>query len=1396
MQPLPPRHPRHARGGSVLLLVVASIAMLAFLGGLFLVTTHTQRFRTPDTGSDRSATRQSDANLVLQSVHEEIARQIKNDVFNPPGSFNEGAAFDGARGVEPTDRPWLNPAVTGERETTLLDGTRTSSPGGFGAILGGELDDTWLASSFPHRENGAANGEWVWSRITSLTGGSFRVGDQDARLLPPFATDFETGNDRFVRDRASGENLADYYETELVKGKTFNIPAYGLNAQQEDNPNASGDNGPGAAPLLVDADGDGVPDARFERAPLATLDGLEYFMAVRVVDLASLLNLNAAGAAADVNGAYSAGEEPLARHPGDLGAGQFFGLNQPPGLPDAPPFPYLEEWLGTNGTPARTGLLGIRAAPVATPGDALTKNERDVAYEAAHLYSASPAGYAPLPQAMEADLRHRMGLYDNPDNDVLRTYAPRIAVEPRTQSTTRPTVQDHRNNPLPRSELDAVYGYNTLFPSPGDVVPTPFPRTYLTTRSASNLWRVPLPGEATGSSPTNPGLSGRAEVNADALRPQGTREGGVTTPNEFPQLTPAEATALETEFFGATGRGELFNVVATSTVAPATPVDGSGSAATVDGFRRTNLRPSPSTPDPLPLVADTQRPLLPRSAAAGTAGPDEPVFDIDTVDRFVTQFLASLQDYRDHDNRLTVLELPGAASPPTPGQQVYGMEALPAITEVYAHRRYEATAGTEAAPGSFDITWTGRGDVGFAVEIGNPFNRPIALHNVHLYLVRDDGSGGDELYLGPLNAPGGVAGTGLASDTPGALDPQPSGTPLNRLREANIAAGVTDDGDTAWDERDMLMPGDSVILYREADLTGSGSPATLPDTTIEEVVEMDDTGGDADLRGGVSVSETGFKEDPQPTPNEESAPDTTSKSWPDEAGTGADLGSLRLELRAESATPLTPANALGHGDILPFAYQALPLVTFPDTWEEKGAPANFFDPTVVPDDGTYSVPPSDPTFSFGFIQARVSGSDNGFNALLVPVADLAFPLEPGADSDELRAPRPGTTNDPLAPGFLVNMDQLGRTKDAPTGFTEIPVDEDQWPIRDDPDHRLGDVAEVAVMLMLAPQESLTSRAPLDAFTVADIFKASGSAAADRLERFRLRMDSPVAVLPGAAPADVATGGDPANTYFFLNDARLIDARARKRRAGEAGGGATINDFLPRNPAWHVPHFAHLLSSITTREDLYDSRGTNPTLIGPLNLNTVPLSLLADTLPRQDRDLRRQTAIAAGTLLQEYDIAADDGRTRLFDDEPAPSPGISYPWEMANPTLGSAVEIDFLATNGGDDFEVNGFRIDHLPNSEFERSDGRDDVVDDREEFINPVQVLNAVSTTRSDVFVAYILLHGYESALDPDDNVVKFTGPPARVLRAVTLFDRSQMQTVQDDVRIEVLQRLSESPIR
>ena len=1372
-QPSPDRGSR--RRGSVLLLVVASIAMLAFLGGLFLVTTHTQRFVAPDVGSDRSSTRQSDANLVLESVNAEIARQIKADVFNPVGTPNEGAAFDIGRGVEITDRAWLNPTATGVRQPVGLDGSAAPV-----TLIGGEQDDAWLASTFPHQVNGVAGSPWVWERITSLTGGSFHVVDFSAQLNAPFTSVTDTGDDRTVRPEASGERYADFYETALTAGQTFNIDAYGTATEQRADPSSS----PPAAPLLVDADGDGVPDARFERAPVATAEGLEDFMAVRIVDLASLLNVNTATTAVEAsNPPYDTNEPPRARHPGDLDAGQFFGINlhadpnaltafTDPASPTRPydptDSPFLDDFLGE---PGRPGLLGLRVPSSEPPGARPTEGRRTAYYDAADPYAGPPAGYQLLPGSLEADLRQRMGVFDDPDNGDLRTLATRIAVEPRTQHNRDGALVDHRNNFIPADQVGFMYGYNRLIPPSGTDQPidTPFPRTYLTTRSAANLWRVPLPGEAGGGSLTSSGVRERIRLNQDTYRPAATRDSGQPD-NDFSYLTPAENDTLVDALLGTERRADsLFNDVVESTVAPAIPVPPASQPAVPNGFTISQLTGNP--------VAPEERPLLPRSAAAGTSAPAQPEFNEDNVDRFATQFLTNLQDYRDHDNRLTVLPLPKVAAGVVPGagERVYGMEALPAITEVYAHRRYEAESGTPSGSGSgFDVVWSQIGTTGFAIEIGNPFDRPIPLHNVHLYIT-DEGGGGDR-YVGPLHSLITDRALVLDGPSPGALDP------IKDLRETNTdpATLVTDDGATVWNEEDMLQPGQSVILWREGQLD-AGNPFTAPtEATVEELIGRDETGTVASLPpGDVAASEVAFRTDPPEDPTA-SDQDASDQDWPDDADNQKPKA-IRLELRAESASVLNPANPLGHGNILPFAYQSVPLVTMPDRWTEEEVPVNYADPG--PD-------PANPQDSTGFLQASLRSTDEGLNMLLVPAADFSFPTDPQADSDVLRSPRPGTTTTAAGTGFYTGIDSLGRDKAAPAGYTELPIDENQWVMLDDPDSELSSPAELATLLIIGPQESAGVGGHA---TVAEIFAASPD---QELRNFRLSIDSDVAAAQASATTVVSGQRQ-------LNNRRLIDPRVRTRVQDEivaapapaADRTDPAADLVPVNPSWHIPHFLHLISSFTTEDRFYSSDKGLPTLAGPLNLNTVPLSLLADTFPSADEDFRKYIAATVGAARQEYAVTVNDGRTEPFGGRAAPAPGVSTVWELANPTYAAETGIDFLTKLSpyvsNDDFNAPStpsFRIDYLPPEKGGVYGGADGVEDDVEEAILPVQMLDSLATTRSDVFVAYILLHGYERD--------KFDEGPKKVLRAITLFDRSQMETVQDDVRVEVLKRFAESPAR
>ena len=103
---------------------------------------------------------------------------------------------------------------------------------------------------------------------------------------------------------------------------------------------------------------------------------------------------------------------------------------------------------------------------------------------------------------------------------------------------------------------------------------------------------------------------------------------------------------------------------------------------------------------------------------------------------FADQFAVNIVDYVDvdrtlanlYDNRLTQLN----------GR--FGIEALPFITEVHVQGRYKATATAEGTPDTWNLTWnllkdpTLNQNIGYAIEIRNPFKQKILLWNVNLWV--------------------------------------------------------------------------------------------------------------------------------------------------------------------------------------------------------------------------------------------------------------------------------------------------------------------------------------------------------------------------------------------------------------------------------------------------------------------------------------------------------------------------------------------------------------------------------------------------------------------------------------------------------------------------------------
>lgn len=242
---------RTDRRGSAILLVLVSMVLMAMLAGSLLQLTRFERIPRSE----------SNIEVVIASVIDEILNQATDDLLDDTGKYLNTAAIAGGYD-EPFDFPWTNSTVTGERTADYKDGTPVSG------ILGGRFDDTWLAAHMPDFGTVAASGNvysggtadgtnGVWRKITSLTG-------------------LYLGGTSGSADLSTVASPNEY---------PLNNLAATLNSDTNINT---------ASALLVDADGDGIGDSRWEWAPLRQVGATQYIMAVRIVDLSARMDLNVA----------------------------------------------------------------------------------------------------------------------------------------------------------------------------------------------------------------------------------------------------------------------------------------------------------------------------------------------------------------------------------------------------------------------------------------------------------------------------------------------------------------------------------------------------------------------------------------------------------------------------------------------------------------------------------------------------------------------------------------------------------------------------------------------------------------------------------------------------------------------------------------------------------------------------------------------------------------------------------------------------------------------------------------------------------------------------------------------------------------------------------------------
>ena len=627
------------------------------------------------------------------------------------------------------------------------------------------------------------------------------------------------------------------------------------------------------------------------------------------------------------------------------------------------------------------------------------------------------------------------------------------------------------------------------------------------------------------------------------------------------------------------------------------------------------------------------------------------------VDRFAAQFAASLMDYKDSDNRPTGISLSGVGT-------FYGLERLPAITEVYVQRRYavfvtnsgDLPGGDPQVAGTqdYEYDWRGvddsnseGGSAGWAIEIRNPWKSEISLENLELVV---DGS-----------ILGGATLTDLAG-VPATLDV------------------------------------DEVLVLHRPSNGGGDADNTVGGNSGDDIVEEE-----------IDFTYTYVQVDPFAWP---------SAGNPGGIGGGqvrglntADLGSVRLEMRV-----------LPEGESSPgLAYQRVDATTLPDRYGQR-----IYNEPATPDG------------SVGYIGVIKNSTTDGFNSLLVTESDWQNIAVASTILDE---PEVGDT------GREVSGDPLGRETKSPGVSPANPINTaDEQAIVADRD--LQHLGEVPLILTLAPMDPAVG--PTDS-TLAGVWQDLGFTSLDDY-RIDLGFDA------AAAPVNYDSSG-------------AIDAL-------------------------RIPHSAMLLDRLAVfspQTDGEDNDGDGDTdedderfVPGLVNLNTASELVLRTVLPIDDEPTRNEIA---GRIIRYREAPDERPRSNASGDtEARTNVGIASISELASTLFGdrpttanAATAADMAAPTGGTDplrgadgndtDEIGGTQVDFLANDDDgggPANSGVDGVIDDVEERARVMGWLHQVASTRSDAFVAYILVKGY-----PADNPQLGAIESKRVM---ALFNRSGVE--------------------
>jgi hypothetical protein len=271
----------------VLLLVIVVIVLMTIMGATLLQVTRSQRLA--------EAVLEGDMDDAINAVNNRIIQVLKDDLVNDGGEFFDPDPLNPGGADEPYDYPWTN--ETAQRDAfPLLQAT----PGPYPAA-GGEHDDTWLADLEPY--------DWSttpkWRKVTDLTAvylGWDNTANSGVGGFIGVSNPGDVPREDIIDFALDGSIQADRRDTNTEYELT--------------------------SPLLVDADGDGINDSRLEWVPMGQVNGYIYTMAVRIVDLAGMVNANTATSLRDdsqnLDTSPDGAHAPRWNHPTEIDFGGFY----------------------------------------------------------------------------------------------------------------------------------------------------------------------------------------------------------------------------------------------------------------------------------------------------------------------------------------------------------------------------------------------------------------------------------------------------------------------------------------------------------------------------------------------------------------------------------------------------------------------------------------------------------------------------------------------------------------------------------------------------------------------------------------------------------------------------------------------------------------------------------------------------------------------------------------------------------------------------------------------------------------------------------------------------------------------------------------------------------------